>query len=121
MNKSLILIVIGGFLLLSGLSMPSQETQSTESCVDSNYDLADGCVETTYSVPNYGKYLSVFLGFIMVAGGFGGLYSSSDSGDQTTIDSSITENSGTGKEPESGDTNNSMLHNQIQSNDDDDR
>jgi hypothetical protein len=88
--------------------------------VDSSYDAADGCVETTYTVPNYGKSLSIVLGLIMVVGGIGASYSLSDSGSETTMTTaSITEQSDTGEEPASVDTDVSMLHEQVQSEDDD--
>lgn len=119
-TKIFVIVVVGVLFLLGGLAMPSQQTQSATSCVDSNYDAADGCVETTYTVPNYGKSLSIVLGLIMVVGGIGASYSLSDSGSETTMTTaSISEQSDTGEEPASVDTDVSMLHEQVHSDDDD--
>lgn len=117
MNLKISLIVgFGVLLLLGGIAMPAQQTETIESCVDSDFDAADGCVETTTTVPNYGKYSSIVLGLIMVVGGIGMSYAMSDSDSETTItSSSITEQSETSQEPATVDTDVSMLHEEVQS------
>lgn len=120
MDKALAIAGIGLLILVSGLVMPTQQTQSATSCVDSEFDAADGCVETTFTVPNYGKSLAMGIGFVVVVVGVGASYTQSKSGSETTMTtSSGTEESDTVKEPASVETDVSMLHEQVQSDQED--
>lgn len=118
MEKAIWIAVIGCLLLFIGISMPAQQTQSTTTCVDSTYDFADGCVESTYTVPNLDKPFLMIVGFIMTTIGVGAVYNERTSNSSATITSSITEQNRSDNQNNSNKSNNPMLHEQVNSKND---
>lgn len=70
MNQTGALVaVVGLFLLLGGLASPATQTHTSVTCIDSQYDPADGCVETTYQTPNFARGGLITLGLVLGIGG----------------------------------------------------
>jgi uncharacterized membrane protein len=119
MEKAIWIAVIGCLLLFIGISMPAQQTQSTTTCVDSTYGFADGCIESTYTVPNLDKPFLMIVGFVMTTVGVGAYYNERTS-NSSTVTSSITERNRSDEQlssdVSSDESNNTMLHEQIDSN-----
>lgn len=70
MNK--IGLLIGGLgllLLFAGLAMPSTQTYTSTTCIDSEYEPASGCVQTDYTSPNFSKGAVIVLGLTLTIGG----------------------------------------------------
>lgn len=86
MNK--IALVIGGFgllLLFGGLAMPATQTHTSTTCVDTQYQVGNGCVQTNYSTPNFGRGVFIALGLALSIGGTVASFSFSDSAAGTSI------------------------------------
>lgn len=70
MNRVGVLVaVVGLFFFLGGLASPATQTHTSTTCIDSQYDPADGCVETTYQTPNYARGGLITLGLVLGIGG----------------------------------------------------
>ena len=86
MNK--IGLVIGGFgllLLFGGLAMPATQTHTSTTCVDTQYQVGNGCVQTNYSTPNFGRGVFIALGLALSIGGVVASFSFSDLSAGTSI------------------------------------
>lgn len=87
MNK--IGLVIGGFgllLLFGGLAMPATQTHTSTTCVDTQYQVGNECVQTNYSTPNFGRGVFIALGLALsIGGGVASFLSFSDSAASTSI------------------------------------
>lgn len=70
MNKAGILVgSIGVLMLLAGIAMPPTQTQTSTTCVESQFESASGCVQTNYTTPNYGRGVFITLGLALTLGG----------------------------------------------------
>lgn len=103
----LVIAAFGVLLLLGGLAMPATQTQTSTTCIDSQYTPANGCIQTNYTTPNFGKGIFITLGLALTVAG--GVVTKSGSG------LSLTNNteSLTHDENSASSTSTDSLHNQI--------
>lgn len=64
--KHATVVGLGVLVLLIGLSMPATTTQTSTTCVDSTYDIGDGCVDTNYQAPNPSRGPTIGFGLLLV-------------------------------------------------------
>lgn len=95
-----VVLVLGLLLLLGGIAAPATETHRSVACVDSTYGAADGCVESTFETPNFGKGAMIGLGLmtVVVGGGMvavGGDTDTSPTADRPSVQSPSNQQEGT--------------------------
>lgn len=114
MNKAGLLIAsIGVLVLLAGIAMPATQTQTSTTCVESQYEPAGGCVQTNYTTPNYGRGVFIVLGLALtIGGGFATLASRDYSVDWSGVSQSVDEQP-SGKTSGNADTEPVSLHTRI--------
>jgi len=114
MNKAGLLVgSIGLLILLVGIGMPATQTQTSTTCVESQYEPASGCVQTNYTTPNYGRGIFIALGLALtIGGGFATFALGDSSGDKSGIGQSV-DGRRAGEHSESADTEPPSLHARI--------
>ncbi|WP_275737335.1 hypothetical protein [Halorhabdus sp. SVX81] len=70
MNRIGLLVgAFGVLILIAGLGMPATQTNTSTTCIDSQYGYGDGCVQADYTTPNFGRGIFIALGFALTIGG----------------------------------------------------
>lgn len=64
-----VIIGVGVILLLLGLAMPATTTTTSTTCINSDYEYADSCVEARYETPNTARGPVIGFGLILIIGG----------------------------------------------------
>lgn len=114
MNKAGLLVgSIGVLILLAGIAMPATQTQTSTTCVESQYEPASGCIQTNYTTPNYGRGIFIALGLALTIGGGFATFALGDSSvDKSGIGQSV-DGRRTDGASERADTEPTSLHGRI--------